>query len=352
MSTRREETRMTELEEQRKELDSLYSEFESQLKEAAPDEGIPEPTETQPETDDEAQAQAEGTQDAEPSEEAATGSTEETPAVKTKPEGEKKIVVDNEPDEVEIWKKRYKDIQSWDTKISQENAMLKKQKEELEAKLKAFTEKLQQAPPQPTEAQKKFAEEYPELMGVLTPALQEMLEANVMPIKEQMDALKREKEELAQTLAIQEQVALRNQIVAVHDDFDEIRSSKYFHEWLQSDGMGPNDLSAAQKQAVLQSNSPKDAVRLLTQFKEEFKRNILSKQKPPAEKPPETTPKQAAQAMSDPKSGGDKVASMPVRQKKLFDLDKVDNMSIDDFAKKRDALWEQAQEALKKSALV
>ena len=43
---------------------------------------------------------------------------------------------------------------------------------------------------------------------------------------------------------------------------------------------------------------------------------------------------------------------MPVGQKSKFDLNELGNLSLDEFDKNRDLIYEQAQEVLKNASLV
>ena len=273
--------------------------------------------------------------------------TEETQSEATT-DSQDKVVVPPEAVELKRWQKRYRDVQSWADRTNAENAMLKKRMEELEAQTRQFAEKLKNAPEAITETQKEILEEFPELGEKLPKLLNELVGPQITSVKNEVNALRQEK-------ALLDQQMLRNQIVSRVPDFDEIRNSQYFNQWLQSDGENQNDLSRVQKQAILESNSPLDAVRLFTQFKEEFNRNVISKIKvPPQEEqaPPKPNPQQAAEATAEPRSDGRNPFVMPVSQPSMAELEKLGQMSNDEYEKHRDRIYQQAQQALKDVALV
>jgi hypothetical protein len=262
-----------------------------------------------------------------------------------------KITVHSEEEELRRWQKRYRDVQSWADRTNAENAMLKKRLADLEAQTKTFVEKLKQAPEQITETQKEILEEFPELGEKLPKLLNELVGPQIETVKSQVEALQQEK-------ALLEQQMLRSQIVAHVPDFDEIRSSRYFQRWLESDGETPNDLSRAQKEAILASSNPMDAVRLFNQFKEEFSRNVIARVPredrggtvPPP--PPEPSTKDVAEATAEPRQGKRNPFVMPVEQRSQFDLDKIGSLSVDEFDKNRDLIYQQAQEVLKNASLI
>ena len=332
------EQREQALDKEREELEKMYDKLEASFtEEPAEPESPPAEEAAAPVTETEEPAQEsvdtpveESAEEGAPTQEEASASGQE---VQNQPE---------EPDETELWRKRYKDVQSWSTKVSVENAELRKKTELLQSQLESFMAKLNQAPDGMTEAQKKFKEEYPELGELLTPVLKDMLEANVMPLKHQLEELRAMRE--ATNAA-----DIERQIRSVHEDFDEVKSSNYFKHWLVMDGDGPTDLSRRQKEAILASNDPADGVRLITQFKEEFKRKFRPNQ-PGTKKKSKTdiSPQEAAALTDEPKP---RASSLPVNQKPKSFSDRVDKMSLSEFEKHRDEIWGEVEKALQESAL-
>jgi hypothetical protein len=230
--------------------------------------------------------------------------------------------------ELETLDKRWRDGVSWNTKLNQENIALKAKLEADAAELEALKAKLKAAPEAVPETVLKAKEEYPELMETIVPALKDLIGTDKSTIEAKLAELDTIKEEIAN-------VDRRNAVLAEHPDLDLVtREDSRFWTWLNED----TNLSALQKNTVVNSGTAKDLSLLFTQFKREYRE--LVKRRTPAQASDNTANNQklkdAVEATAEPKVTAGNRFTVPVKQPTALTESDIDKMSLEEFEKLTD----------------
>lgn len=183
--------------------------------------------------------------------------TSEEPEVEKEPEAEPK------PEEGKGMAKALKDTKAWATKVSQENAELKRLNEELRAG-KATQEQVDDAKAKVGETRKaldakmaKVTEDYPELKDVLDP-LVDMVDTLTGEVKNLKSISDEEKAVVAKRNKFESEVAPK--IAEVHEDWKQVAFSKEYMEWVAAQ-------PPAIQNAAINSLDPRDIAYTITEFK-------------------------------------------------------------------------------------
>lgn len=157
--------------------------------------------------------------------------------------------------EEETWKKRYSDLRRYSTTKTQE----------LEDKIEALSQKLQEteqkkfAPPKSDEELEEWVKEYPHVAAVI----QTLAMKEAQKISSQTEGQLRElKEDRERRIKREAYASLLN----VHPDFEELKSDDDFLYWVE------NEATASQKKALMSGTNWQDAADAVTVFKVKYDR--------------------------------------------------------------------------------
>jgi len=274
-------------------------------------------------------------------EEEPAGEVEETPAEDAAPEGSEETEESQAEDtsesessdegkpeqkeEVNPWEKRYNDLRPWTTRVSQENAALRS---ELDA-VKKYVAEMQEREKKISHESKDVAalleplkEEYPDLAEKLIPALDTAIKQQATSQRDEVAMLKNELNSLRQKATAGDVESFAKVVRNAHEDFETITGDLDFQEWLGKDSQF---IPAKMKVAMFNDNDPASAISLLNAYKGERSPKKDNKQ----------AAKQAAEALSEPKSGGSNPHSLALKEgkSKFGTLADVVNMDNDEYEK-------------------
>ena len=148
-------------------------------------------------------------------------------------------------DEGHDYKKRYDDLKRhYDEKIAE----FKSEREQLSIQLKNLKERAYEmprgvTPPKTLEELKEFKERYPDVFEVVETVSTIQAESQLSKLREEMDVIKKREKDLEKQKAYEE-------LLRLHPDFDELKSSNEFINWLDaqpqslSDGIYKNNTDA------------------------------------------------------------------------------------------------------------
>ena len=172
------------------------------------------------------------------------------------------------------------DTKAWATKISQENAELKKLLTELKEGKATQTQvedaqaKLDKSGKSLKDGLEKVYADYPELKDVLDPLAEKMnsLSAKLdLSEKQSKEALKREE------LRVNFEKNIEPEIVKVHQDFSKIKVDPEYFKWAEKQ-------RPALKYAAMYSEDPQDIISAVTEYKKFLNTDESEKQKGDEEK--------------------------------------------------------------------
>ena len=158
--------------------------------------------------------------------EASTDDTQPDPAPVAATQDANSFVTKSEPTEPEHdYKKRYDDLKKhYDTKLSEH-------KEELTSLRKAMQERAVEmprgvTPPRTQEELDEFKERYPDVFDVVQTVASMQTESQVSKLRDEIGTIKEREKELEKQKAYEE-------LLRLHPDFDELKSTKEFLGWLE-----------------------------------------------------------------------------------------------------------------------
>lgn len=158
--------------------------------------------------------------------EASTDDTQPDPAPVAATQDANSFVSKSEPTEPEHdYKKRYDDLKKhYDTKLSEH-------KEELASLRKAMQERAVEmprgvTPPRTQEELDEFKERYPDVFDVVQTVASMQTESQVSKLRDEIGTIKEREKELEKQKAYEE-------LLRLHPDFDELKSTKEFLGWLE-----------------------------------------------------------------------------------------------------------------------
>ena len=158
--------------------------------------------------------------------EASTDDTQPDPAPVAATQDANSFVTKSEPTEPEHdYKKRYDDLKKhYDTKLSEH-------KEELASLRKAMQERAVEmprgvTPPRTQEELDEFKERYPDVFDVVQTVASMQTESQVSKLRDEIGTIKEREKELEKQKAYEE-------LLRLHPDFDELKSTKEFLGWLE-----------------------------------------------------------------------------------------------------------------------
>ena len=158
--------------------------------------------------------------------EASTDDTQPDPAPVAATQDADSFVTKSEPTEPEHdYKKRYDDLKKhYDTKLSEH-------KEELASLRKAMQERAVEmprgvTPPRTQEELNEFKERYPDVFDVVQTVASMQTESQVSKLRDEIGTIKEREKELEKQKAYEE-------LLRLHPDFDELKSTKEFLGWLE-----------------------------------------------------------------------------------------------------------------------
>lgn len=202
------------------------------------------------------------------------------------------------------FKKRYGDLRRHSQKVETD---LKAKIEELEKKISSVETKELPTTPEQVEA---WVKKFPEVAAIVQALADEQATKKNVDVKERLAAIE---EANTQIQLEREKAAIRN----VHPDYDEISTDDDFHDWLEEQ---PNSV----QNAIYDGNS-KDVIWGLTQYKKE--------------KGIKTAKAEKDAARSTGRKGTRTELDIPKRGR--FSESEVQKMSMVDFEKNKDAIYEE-----------
>jgi len=321
------DTIQAEIEKDEKELEEMWKEVDT----SDTPQAEPEPVESE-ETVDETPAPTE-----EPKE---TPEASDTPEVKATEEPESNVVdiktaepVTPAPSLDETLKKRYADLQAHVTRTTMESADIRRKNAELQKQLEQMQETVKTRPaPEPEEAV-KLKEEYGELAELILPMI---AKKEAVP-----EAVTNQLQELQTQIATIKKAEFTNTILAAHSDLEDVRTSRSFRAWLDSDtGHTP-----AQKKVLLESPDPRDGIRLISQFKTDHAALVKSRQQAATPPPQKKATSQVAGANQAPKSSSRNMLSVTKRSTgNKYTPEAIAKMSDAEYEKNREAIYKALEE--------
>ena len=150
--------------------------------------------------------------------------------------------VDNKKEETHDYKKRYDDLKRhYDEKVGEF-------KSELDSLRNAMTERVAEMPegvkpPRTPEELSEFKERYPDVFEMVQTVSSMQTESQVSQLREELGTIKEREKELEKQKAFEE-------LLRLHPDFDELKTSDVFLKWLEeqpqsiSDGIYKNNKDA------------------------------------------------------------------------------------------------------------
>ena len=184
-----------------------------------------------------------------------------------------------------------------------------------------------------TENEVKLKEEYGDLAEVLLPIIKGNKKGQTPPeVASQVEALQAE-------IANIRSMEFTNTVLAAHNDLEDVRTSRSFSAWLNAD----TGVTPAQKQILLESHDPNDAVRLISQFKTDHaalrKRQQATVPKPATPQKQRPAAKTAGTNM-EPKSAPRNMLSVTKRANaNEFTPEAIAKMSDTEYESKREAIF-------------
>ena len=228
---------------------------------------------------------------------------------------------------------RYKEVQAYATKLTQQNAALL---EQLQSTITPPAVKEEEEKKAVIDFKAKLAEEYPELTELLLPAVESIVSSTIKPVQEVA-------QELTQDNMSRVQREFNDQLVQAVPNVMELVQTDDFSQWLKADTMLPS----ATKAQMFISPDIKEASSLLGQYQLEkrIRDDRISKNKKIKNK--NTAAKDAVDAESGSKSKNPRTF---IKSKEpdgnSFTQEEIDKMSLDEFEKREPEIMEALSKGL------
>ena len=232
------------------------------------------------------------------------------------------------------WERRYKEVQSFATKVAQQNTLLM---EQLQGAAKPDSkEETSEKKEQAVDYREKLAAEYPELAELLFPALKSIVEETIKPVQEVA-------QELTQDNLSRTQREFNEELMKAVPNVMDVIQTDDFASWLRADTMLP----AVVKAQMFTSSSPKDATSLMGQYQLEKRIRDDKVKQAKANKNKNTAAKNTADVESGSKNKNSRTfAKAKTSEGPSFTQNEIDNMALEEFEKHEPEIMEALSKGL------